>query len=153
MLATHLRRTLAVVSLLLLSVTSGCYSVTHMTASAPKDALKRVADAAASDYTVRWINKDSLSISDAWVMHSIGCIGYTRFCADLDYANGELTGDFYLKSNQLMSLFTPITIDTGPGFFGVALKSTMRKQMEQILAWAGVQKTGRKVQHGASRRR
>jgi len=145
------KHALAGIFLTLAAITSGCSTVTHVTAPAPPDALKKVAAAAAADFSVNWVDDKHLEISDAWVGISILGLGYTRFCADLEYANGKLDGDFYLKTNQLMTLYIPATLDTGPGISGAMLKPTMRDQMEDILGWAGVAKDGRTVSHGAAK--
>ncbi len=148
MFPLRLKHALAGIFLAFTTITTGC-TVTHITAPAPADALKRDADAAAADFSVHWVNDKTLEISDAWVAHSILALGYTRFCADLEYDNGQLEGDFYLKTNNLMTLFLPATLDTGPGFVGALLKPTMRGQMEDILGWAGVERDGRTVKHGS----
>ena len=151
------KHALAGVFLSFTAITTGC-TVTHVTAPAPADCLKRVAEAAAADWTVNWVNDKHLEISDAWVWGSIFSIGYTRFRADLEYANGQLDGDFYLKTNSLAQLFIPCTHDTGsavglertfllPDLSASLARPTMRGQMEDILGWAGVAKDGRTVKH------
>ena len=144
----HPKLVFAGVLLTFATITTGCQSVTHVTAPAPADALKRVA-AAAADYTVTWVDGNTLRISDAWVFQSIVTIGYWRFCADLAYADGQLDGDFYLRMNHLPNLFITITNDTGPGPVEArTVRGIMRAQMEEILYWAGVAPADRTVTHG-----
>ena len=126
---------------------AGC-SITHFSVPMSSNPLEQVATQAAEEYNVSWVDETTLTLTETWPLHSIFSIGYTAFHANLHYSAGQLEGDFYLQSNQVGFLFIPIYIDTGPGFFGLALKPTMRGQMDQILGFAGTSTSQGTVKHG-----
>ena len=135
--------------LLLLIPTAACNSVTHIRAPANKQALKSIVEKASSEYSVTWKGENTLRISDWWPVHSIGSLGYTAFHGDFRYDEGEVEADFYLQSNQLLLLFLPLRIDTGPGMAGALLKPYMRKQMDQVLGWGGISVKAEAVSYGS----
>ncbi len=130
---------------------SGCSSVTHFRGQVPENPLQKVAEQAAPEFSATWVDDKTLRLKDLWPIHSILSIGYTRFYADLQYASGELEGDFYLQSNQLGVLFITMRIDTGPGLSGAMLKPLMRKQMEKVLNYAGTSTAGGSLEHNVNK--
>jgi len=113
--------------------------------------LKNIAEKASKDYSVTWINDNTLEISDWWPTHSILSLGYTAFHANLHYSENLLEGDYYLQSNQLGLLFITHTIDAGPGLYGGGLKPYMRSQIDEILGFAGTSMQSSTVTHGKSK--
>jgi hypothetical protein len=124
----------------------GC-AATYATGRVAGNPLPEVARKAADkgdSYAVTWIDDNTLRLRDTWPTHSIFSLGWTAFIAELYYADQTLDGRFYLRSNQIGLLFIPTYLDAEPGFVGGALKPYMRKQMKEILDWAGVDTPSRR---------
>ena len=127
---------------------SGC-SVTHITSHVDLNPLNEIAEKASSkNYSVTWIDDHTLVVSDWWPIASILGLGYTAFHANLHYSEKLLEGDYYLQSNSLFTLFMPMRIDAGPGFFGGANKPYMRSQINEILGFAGASMQSSTLTHG-----
>ena len=148
MRTTTLMRWIHLTTLALGLVATGC-SATHVTSSMDSNPLKVVAERAADDYSVHWVDENNLEISDAWPIHSVFTIGYTKFCADLHYGSGQLKSEFYLWNSSLLGLLLiPQTIDTSDSFYGSLLKPRMREQMQEVLGWAGTSVEASTVTYG-----
>jgi hypothetical protein len=130
---------------------NGC-GVTNIRSRVDSNPLKNIAEKASRDYSVEWIDDETLKISDWWPTHSILSLGYSAFHADLHYSDTVLEGDYYLQSNQLGMLFITTTIDAGPGSFGGALKPYMRSQIDEVLGYAGTSMQSSTVTHNKSKK-
>lgn len=131
----------------LLLGTFGCSSATYIRASVTDNPLDRVAQQAQEDWSVERIDANTLHLSDAWPLHSIGALGYSASHANLVYEPTEpaLHLQYYFQSNQLLMLFIPMTLDAEPGFAGGALKPIMNGQINDILRWGGASVKSRRA--------
>lgn len=125
----------------------GCAQVTNIRTQMDSNPLKNIAQGAANDYSVTWVNDNTLEITDFWPTHSIFSLGYTAFHANLTYSGNELEGDYYLQSNQLGLLFIPVLLDAGPGSGGLLLKPYMKTEINEILGFAGTSMESSAVRH------
>lgn len=128
--------------LLLLSLagTFGCYSASYIQAKVTDNPLDRVAQQAQKDWSVERVDANTLHLSDySWPFHNLWTLGYSRSHAKLFYDSSDsvLNIQYYLQSNQLLFLFTPIYLDAEPGFIGGAPKPVMNSQIHEILKWSG----------------
>ena len=117
--------------------TFGCSSATYIQAKVVDNPLDRIEQKAQEDWTVKRTSANSLQLSDAWPFHSVGALGYSASHANLVYDNtaSMLDLQYYLQSNQLLTLFLPMTLDAEPGAWGALLKPTMNDQITDILRW------------------
>ena len=127
------------VLVVLLLGTVGCTSVTYIQAKVADNPLDRVAQQAREDWSVERVDANTLHLSDAWPLHSIGALGYSASHANLFYdtSGSVLNIQYYFQSNQLLMLWVPFSLDAEPGFAGGALKPTMNGQINDILRWSG----------------
>ena len=86
---------------------AGCSQVTHFEGHVAGNPLQQIAEQAAPEFKATWVDDNTLLLRDLWPIHSIFSIGYTTFNADLQYTSGQLQGDFYLQSNQILNLLIP----------------------------------------------
>ncbi len=123
----------------LMLVLSGCSTATYIRASVAENPLDGVAQQAQEDWSVERVDANTLTISDAWPIHSVFSFGYTASHANLVYDKSAsvLNIRYYLQTNQLFALFIPIHLDAEPGFVGGALKPIMNDQVNDILRWSG----------------
>ena len=126
-------------SVVLVLVLSGCSTATYIRADVAYNPLDRVAQQAQEDWSVERVDANTLTISDAWPIHSIFSLGYTASHANLvyDQSTSALNIRYYLQTNQLFALFIPIHLDAEPGFVGGALKPIMNDQVNDIVKWSG----------------
>jgi hypothetical protein len=117
--------------------TFGCSSATYIQAKVADNPLDRIEQKAQEDWTVKRTSANSLQLSDAWPFHSVAAFGYSASHANLVYDDtaSMLDVQYYLQTNQLFTLFLPITLDAEPGAWGAALKPTMNDQITDILRW------------------
>lgn len=127
--------------LLLVSLagTFGCYSASYIQAKVTDNPLDRVAQVAQKYWSIERVDANTLHLSDSWPFHSLWTLGYSRSHAKLFYVSSDsvLHIQYYLQSNQLLFLFTPIYLDAEPGFIGGAPKPVMNSQIHEILRWSG----------------
>lgn len=109
----------------------------HIRATVTDNPLDRVAQQAQENWSVDRVDANTLHLSDAWPIHSIGALGYSSSPANLSYdAPGSVLNiQYYFQSSQLLTLFFPFTLDAEPGFAGGALKPIMNGQINDILQW------------------
>jgi hypothetical protein len=127
--------------LLLISLagTFGCYSASYIQAKVTDNPLDRVAQQAQKDWSVERVDANTLHLSDySWPFHNLWTLGYSRSHAKLFYDSSDsvLNIQYYLQSNQILFLFTPIYLDAEPGFIGGAPKPVMNSQIQEILNWS-----------------
>ena len=143
-------RSILAPSLVSVLIFAGC-AVTNIRSQIDSNPLQTIAEKASDKYSVTWINENTLQVSDWWPVHSILCIGYTAFHANLRYSAHSLEGDYYLQSNCVWWLFISTRVDAGPALWGIALKPYMRSQIDEILGYAGSSMEASTVTHGKSK--
>ena len=129
-------------------VTVGCSSsATYIKAAVPDNPLDRVAQQAHENWSVERVDANTLELSDAWPLYSLGALGYGASHANLSYdpAGSELNVQYYFKTFPIMSLWIPFSIDAEPGMLGAALKPTMNDQIKDIMRWSGASTTSRRA--------
>lgn len=131
--------------LVLTLVALGC-SASYIRARVPDNPLQRVAQQAQEDWSVEQVNENSLQLRDSWPIYSVLALGYGASQANLfyDLSGSELSVQYYFEGFPLMTLWIPISIDAEPGFFGLALKPIMNRQIDDILRWSGATITSRR---------
>ena len=120
---------------------AGC-STTRVVSRVAENPLTSVAEKAKSDYSVTWVDENTLELSKPCVWHSILTLGYTARHADLHYTDKRLEGAYYVRMNNPLTLFLPVCVDTSDSagswllriFF---LPPAMEKRMHEVLDWAG----------------
>jgi hypothetical protein len=120
-------------------VMSGC-GATYIKATIQENPLDNIAQQAKGlQWSVERVDDTTLHLRDSWPLYSIVSFGYTAAYADLFYdpSAQELDLKFYLRSFQLFWLYIPVYLDAEYGFFGGALKPTMRDELDDILRWSG----------------
>lgn len=98
------------VLVVLLIGTFGCSSATYIRATVTGNPLDRVAQQAQEDWSVERVDANTLHISDAWPIHSVGALGYSASHANLSYdAPGSVLNiQYYFQSDQLPdALYSP----------------------------------------------
>ena len=128
----------------------GC-GVTNIHSKVDSNPLKHIAQKASDKYSIKWIDDNTMTVSDWWPTHSCLSLGYTAFHAEMKYSDGLLEGDYYVQSNQVFTLFFPTRVDVGPAFWGGALKPYIKSQINEILGYAGSSMESSSVQHGVSK--
>jgi len=104
-----------------------------------RNPLPRIAEVAAREgYAVHAPSEDHLELRDTWVVHSFFNLGWSTFHGNLDYRDGRVFGEFYLRSVGLGTLFLPQCLNLGPGPFGVLIKPSLNEQKDEILRWGEV---------------
>lgn len=133
--------------IVLLLGTFGCSSATYIRAKVVDNPLERVAQQAQEDWSVTRVDANTLQLSDAWPIHSIGALGYSASHANLFYdaSASALNIQYFFQSNQLSMLFVPFYLDAEPGFAGGALKPIMNGQIDDILRWSGASVISRRA--------
>lgn len=131
-------RTRSILAICLLSFlfVCGC-AVSKIHSPMASNPLKKIAADASRTYTVRWIDDNTLEITDPWPIASVLSLGYAEFHADLRYEDNILEGDYYLQSNNLFFLFLPVWTDAQLGLFGLQYKPFLRYQTNEVLGYAG----------------
>lgn len=87
-----------------------------------------------------------MQLTNTWTLHSIGALGYSASHANLSYdGSSELNIQYYLQSNQLMTLWMPMVLHAEPGMWGAALKSSMNDQINDILRWSNASVVSRRA--------
>jgi len=67
-------------------VTVGCSSsATYIKAAVPDNPLDRVAQQAHENWSVERVDANTLELSDAWPLYSLGALGYGASHANLSY--------------------------------------------------------------------
>lgn len=131
-------------ALAVLLVAPACSSST-MSMRVEGDPIQRVA--AAADSTDGWVVTDrtatSVSVREAWPVHSAAALGFSAFHGELWREESTLWARFYLQTNSLFTLGFSQTIDLEDGAYGALLKSRMRESASLVLDWAGVPRTER----------
>ena len=126
--------------LVLLLGTFGCVSstATYIQAKVTHNPLDRVAQQAQDDWSVERVDANTLHLSDAWPLASIGGLGYSASHANLFYdeATSVLNIQYYKRSQHLASLWKPSYLHAEPGFVGMVLKPIMNGQITDILRWS-----------------
>lgn len=93
------------------------------------------------------MDANTIQLSDAWPIHSIGPLGYSASHANLFYdtSASALNIQYFFQSNQLPMLFVLFYLDAEPGFAGGALKPIMNGQIDDILRWSGASMISRRA--------
>lgn len=136
-----------VMVVVLLLGTFGCSSATYIRAKVADNPLERVAQQAKEDWSVTRVDANTLQLSDAWPIHSIGSLGYSASHANLYYdaSVSALDIQYFFQSNQLLKLFIPMYIHAESGGFGMMLKPIMNGQIDDILRWSGASVISRRT--------
>lgn len=124
----------------------GC-SATYLQTKVSDNPLDRIAEQASKDWSVERIDANTLELTNTWPLHSLGSLGYSASHANLffDAMKYELNIQYYLQTNQLLTLWIPTYIDAESGAWGAALKPTMNKQISEILRWSGASVLSRRA--------
>ncbi len=105
----------------------GCTSLlTQIEAPLDTNPLPVIAEKAADDYDVEWVDDKTLRLSQSLTGRSIAMLGPSKYRANLHYKGRVLYGQFFIQDNSLWSLYLPNYSSQGA------------KQTNQILSWAGV---------------
>lgn len=134
--------------LLVFFAMGGCSSsATYIKATVSDNPLDRVAQQARENWSVERVDGNTLQLSDAWPLYSLGALGYGASHANLSYdpAGSELNIQYYFKAFPIMSLWIPFSIDAEPGMFGAALKPIMNDQITDIMRWSDGSITSRRA--------
>lgn len=125
------------VAILVIAIT-GCtatYTIQNLGGN-PLPALARVLEKE-GEYAVTLVGKDHLELRNTWVGSSIMGLGWYAFRSNLDYRNGKLYGEHYLRANGLWSLWLPFYLDSGEGFVGAMVRPWIREEKNYIVRRSG----------------
>ena len=108
-------------------------TATYTRARVGHNPLPRLAKELEKDYATRLVGTDHLEVRDTWIWHSILALGWSSCHTNLDYRDGTLYAETYLRSVGPGSLFIPMTIDAGPGFLGWLIRPAIKAQDDEVL--------------------
>ena len=115
----------------LLLASTGC-SATYIIADVGEHPLQHVANMAVDDYSVFWIDDDTLHLRHTYPLYSILQVGWTTFHANLHYWNGRLYCQFYTRQLGAVAIIPLYQGTEGMWLYG-------KEQMDEILEWAEAQ--------------
>ena len=124
------------VLLLCAPILFGC-AVTQIMTDVDRDPLPAIAERAAERYTVTWLDKQTLEVTDDWDST------LTMFVAELHYTGGALYGQFYVHQNNPLTLFIP----TYSSAEWSESSPAAWNEMWEFLGWAGVDADDVNLEH------
>src|SRR5215813_8855063 len=126
--------------LVLLLGASGCVSATatYIQAKVTDNPLDRIAQQAQEDWFVERVDANTLHLTGDWPVGNILTLGYSASHAKLFYdeTGSVLNIQYYLQSQNVMTLWMPSTLHAEPGIVGMVLKPIMNGQIKDILRWS-----------------